>query len=64
MGGWRDVEGRTAEERRKLQRETERTVHDCGSATTSRRGIVWIDNDVVNFLSTVVGGLLAASLVR
>jgi uncharacterized protein (TIGR00297 family) len=46
------------------QRETERLVHDCGTATTPRTGLRWIDNDVVNFLSTVVGGLLAASLVR
>jgi uncharacterized membrane protein len=46
------------------RRETERTVHDCGAATTPQRGLVWINNDVVNFVSTIIGGLLAARLVR
>jgi len=46
------------------QRETERHVHDCGTPTIRRRGLALLDNDVVNFVSTVVGGLLAASLVR
>ena len=44
--------------------ETERAVHDCGAATRSVRGIAWIDNDAVNFISTAVGGLLAASFAR
>jgi len=43
-------------------RETERTTHDCGTATRRLRGLVWLDNDLVNFLSGVVGGLLAALL--
>jgi len=46
------------------RRETERQRHDCGTTTTAKRGLAWLDNDVVNFLSTVVGGLLAAALVR
>ena len=46
------------------QCETERMLHDCGSATTPCRGLRWIDNDAVNFLSTLVGGLLAASILR
>lgn len=61
------VLGATMQSRRwcaTCQRETERQVHDCGSATTARRGLAWINNDVVNFLSTVIGGLLAARLVR
>jgi uncharacterized protein (TIGR00297 family) len=45
-------------------RETERQTHDCGTTTTRARGIEWIDNDIVNFLSSAAGGLLAASLLR
>jgi uncharacterized protein (TIGR00297 family) len=44
--------------------ETERRVHDCGATTVARHGLTWLDNDAVNFLSTLVGGLLAASLAR
>ena len=43
-------------------RETERTTHDCGAATRRLRGLVWLDNDLVNFLSALAGGLLAALL--
>lgn len=46
------------------KRETERNVHDCGHETRALRGIGWIDNDIVNFLSTAIGGLLAALLTR
>jgi uncharacterized protein (TIGR00297 family) len=46
------------------RRETERQVHDCGTPTSPRRGIAVVNNDAVNFVSTVLGGLLAASLVR
>ncbi len=45
------------------QSETERVVHHCGTKTSKRRGIGWLDNDVVNFVSSVLGGLLAAFLV-
>lgn len=45
-------------------RETERTVHDCGTATTHTRGLVWLDNDLVNFLSGMAAGLLAVILAR
>jgi uncharacterized protein (TIGR00297 family) len=44
--------------------ETERAVHDCGAATRSLRGVAWIDNDAVNFISTAAGGLLAACFAR
>jgi uncharacterized membrane protein len=37
---------------------TERQLHDCGSATVHSGGMVWMDNDVVNFLSTSVGALV------
>ncbi|MGH7618139.1 MAG: DUF92 domain-containing protein [Gemmatimonadaceae bacterium] len=45
-------------------RETERTTHDCGTPTRHSRGMPWMDNDIVNFLSNAAGGLLAALLVR
>jgi len=46
------------------QRETERHVHDCGTSTSHRRGLGLLNNDVVNLVSTIAGGLLAALLVR
>jgi uncharacterized protein (TIGR00297 family) len=51
-------------------RETERATHDCMPApapslpTRHLRGLAWMDNDVVNFLSSAAGGLLAAVLSR
>jgi uncharacterized protein (TIGR00297 family) len=44
--------------------ETEREIHSCGAATEIRRGLGWLDNDVVNFVATCAGGLLAAALAR
>jgi uncharacterized membrane protein len=35
--------------------ETERALHGCGTATRLLRGWRWLNNDVVNFLSSVVG---------
>jgi uncharacterized protein (TIGR00297 family) len=46
------------------ERETERSIHDCGSLTRPLRGLKWLDNDVVNFLSNAGGGALAALLLR
>jgi uncharacterized protein (TIGR00297 family) len=46
------------------QRETERHLHDCGMPTIQRAGLASLNNDAVNFVSTLVGGLLAASMVR
>jgi uncharacterized protein (TIGR00297 family) len=46
------------------ERETERIVHDCGTPTRNVRGFQWIDNDMVNFLSSAAGGLIAAILSR
>ena len=43
-------------------KETERQVHSCGAATRPLRGWAWMNNDWVNFLSSLVGGLLAGSL--
>jgi uncharacterized protein (TIGR00297 family) len=42
--------------------ETERPIHDCGAVTEPRRGLPWLDNDLVNFISSAAGGLLAALL--
>lgn len=44
------------------QTETERAIHTCGTATQPLRGWSWMDNDMVNFLSSVVGSLVAAWL--
>jgi uncharacterized protein (TIGR00297 family) len=44
--------------------ETERRVHSCGGETLPLRGISWLNNDGVNFLSTLSGALLALSLWR
>ena len=43
---------------------TERAVHDCGSTTRRVGGVAWIDNDMVNFLSAAIGGVLSATLIR
>jgi len=41
------------------ERETEKRVHSCGTKTLPLRGVTWLDNDAVNFLSTLFGSLLA-----
>jgi uncharacterized protein (TIGR00297 family) len=46
----------------RCNRGTERLIHDCGTSTRHDGGLVWLDNDAVNFLSTAAGGLLAAML--
>ena len=38
---------------------TEQPVHLCGTATRVSGGVPWIDNDTVNLLCVVVGGLVA-----
>lgn len=37
--------------------ETEKRRHGCGTRTVGRRGWLWLDNDVVNALGTVVGAI-------
>ncbi len=44
--------------------QTEREVHDCGRRTEPIRGIPWIDNDLVNFLAGIAGGLLSLVIGR
>lgn len=41
---------------------TERKVHDCGAATIHLAGIAWLDNDGVNLISTMIGGLVTTLL--
>lgn len=40
-------------------KETEKLVHNCGTKTLPLRGVPWLNNDAVNFLSTLSGALLA-----
>jgi len=61
------VLGATVQSRRwceQCARETERMTHDCGTTTRPARGLQWVDNDLVNFLSNTAGGMLAALLLR
>ncbi len=41
-------------------KETEKTLHGCGAPTKHQRGWNWLDNDMVNFVSSLVGALIAA----
>ncbi len=41
---------------------TEREVHDCGTETVAAGGLSWLDNDLVNLLSTGIGALAAAAI--
>ena len=45
----------------RCESETERTIHSCGTGTTPLRGASWIDNDMVNLVSTACGAAAAAS---
>ena len=42
------------------ERGTERGVHTCGSTTVARGGVAWLDNDMVNVLSSIFGALVGA----
>jgi len=44
------------------QKETERSIHSCGTPTQHLRGLRWLDNDVVNTLATVMGSVVAMLL--
>ena len=41
-------------------RETERNVHDCGATTRHAGGIRWMNNDLVNALSSIGGASIGA----
>jgi uncharacterized protein (TIGR00297 family) len=44
------------------QKETERTVHRCGTHTRRLRGWPWLSNDLVNFVASAVGALIATAI--
>jgi len=44
------------------QKDTERKLHKCGHETRSLRGWSWLNNDLVNLLASLVGGLIAATV--
>ena len=44
------------------QKETERQVHRCGTETRLSRGWRWLGNDLVNFVASAVGALVAAGV--
>lgn len=44
------------------QKETERKIHKCGHQTRSLRGWTWLNNDMVNLISSFSGGILAVLL--
>jgi len=46
----------------KCDKETESPIHHCGQKTLLVRGWAWLNNDVVNVLASLVGGLAASSL--
>ncbi len=46
------------------QKETERRVHRCGTSTVPYRGYRWVTNDVVNFVATLVGAIIAIFVGR
>ena len=43
-------------------KETERRVHTCGHTTRPLRGLSWLDNDLVNFIASLLGALVAGGL--
>ncbi len=44
------------------QKETERKLHKCGRHTRPLRGWRWLNNDLVNLLSSLAGGAAALAL--
>ena len=46
----------------RCEKETERPIHRCGTVAQPVRGYRWLGNDLVNFLSSVVGALVAAGI--
>lgn len=46
----------------RCDKETERDIHGCGTATHPLRGWAWMDNDMVNLLASVVGSVVAVWL--
>lgn len=45
------------------KKDTERKVHKCGTTTRPYRGWSWLNNDVVNLLASLVGGVTATLIL-
>lgn len=43
-------------------KDTERKKHKCGTQTRPLRGWSWLNNDLVNLLSSIAGGLVAVGI--
>ncbi len=43
-------------------KETESAIHRCGHPTRLLRGRAWLNNDLVNLIASLVGGVIAAAL--
>ena len=43
-------------------KETENAIHRCGHTTRLVRGWRWLNNDLVNFSASLLGGLVASLL--
>ena len=43
-------------------KETEKRLHGCGTPTHRHRGWRWLNNDMVNFISSIVGALAATAV--
>jgi uncharacterized protein (TIGR00297 family) len=43
-------------------KETESPVHHCGQVARLLRGWAWLNNDIVNLVASIAGGLVAVSL--
>lgn len=41
------------------EKDTERKIHKCGTATRPLRGWSWMNNDLVNLISSIAGGVVA-----
>lgn len=57
--------GATIQRRRwcgQCDKPTERLVHNCGTTTSPHGGIGWVNNDVVNAISTVTGAVVGLVL--
>ncbi|ACL69583.1 DUF92 domain-containing protein [Halothermothrix orenii] len=44
------------------EKETERLIHYCGQKTRLIRGFTWLNNDLVNLISSVSGALVSLTL--
>ncbi len=42
-------------------KETERTWHRCGVGTRHLRGWLWLNNDLVNLISSAIGAAVATA---